>query len=201
MSERTRKIVWAFLAAASFLLFYVLPNRLTAHSGATNVQFDFERHIPLVPETVVAYLAIFPYVILSFYNIQNYRQFRNAVFAIFVIGFVSGIIFFIFPSTMARPLVLEDNPFSWVLGTLHELDRPYNLFPSLHVSFSVLTALIKTRIAQRLKFFHWGAAALISISTLFVKQHALVDIAGGIIVAVLAFSVFIVLEKNFSRGR
>lgn len=73
-------------------------------------------------------------------------------------------------------------------------DKPGNTFPSLHVATTVLGAL-------RLRHRRGGAlwllwAALISVSTLTVKQHFLVDVLGGLAVA---FAVHAVVFRKAAR--
>ena len=199
MGERGKKLLWSLLTASTFLIWYVLPNRTSPLREAVNVQFGFEHYIPFIPAAVIFYLAFFPYV-LSLWRIKNYGQYLNLMRAIAVLGAISGIIYLIFPSTMPRPPAPSGDIFGLALGLFQTADLPYNLFPSLHVSFAILTALVKIYLAPRTRLWNWVAAGLIVLSTLLVKQHAVVDVVGGAIVAMLAFRYFIICEDRRQKS-
>ena len=76
----------------------------------------------------------------------------------------------------------------WAVGQLRVFDAPTSCFPSLHVGVAAIGALSVMRApslrAPRLftaVVVVW--AALVCISTVTVKQHYLVDVAGGLAVA------------------
>ena len=59
----------------------------------------------------------------------------------------------------------------------------HNWFPSLHVALSTTAVLVLWRAWGRVPWGMIGWAAAISLSTLFVHQHHLADIAGGVLLA------------------
>jgi membrane-associated phospholipid phosphatase len=74
-----------------------------------------------------------------------------------------------------------------VLRLLYSMDLPHNLMPSLHVSWSALF-VISLRSASpawlRRAFEAWFVALCTSV--LLVHQHHVLDVAGGILVALAA---------------
>jgi len=87
--------------------------------------------------------------------------------------------------------VIGEGFFAWSLQFIYHFDRPYNCFPSLHVGYAVLAALTCYRIHRG-----WGIAALvyaalIGISTLYTKQHYIVDVVAGALLAYVAYLVFL----------
>jgi membrane-associated phospholipid phosphatase len=80
-------------------------------------------------------------------------------------------------------------PSPWAVALLYRLDPPLNLFPSLHLSIGALAALGAWK-AKR----SYGAAAgvgvaLIAASICTVKQHFVLDLAGGAVLAALVYAV------------
>jgi membrane-associated phospholipid phosphatase len=62
-----------------------------------------------------------------------------------------------------------------------------NAFPSLHVSLTILAVLFVFA-----RSWKWGVrllplGVLIILSTLFIKQHAVVDVIGGLLLAWVVF--------------
>ena len=70
----------------------------------------------------------------------------------------------------------------WMLGLFQKTCKPYGNFPSMHVGLSVpVIAIIFMALGPALGFIAliWGT--LIALSTLFTKQHYILDILAGIL--------------------
>jgi membrane-associated phospholipid phosphatase len=92
---------------------------------------------------------------------------------------------------MPRPEVDSVSGFTgWLFKILRGADRPNNVFPSLHVSAVVLISIINAHHFPKSKWLGVLAVLAVSASTLFVKQHAVVDILGGIIFGFGAYYIF-----------
>lgn len=75
----------------------------------------------------------------------------------------------------------HDSQVSNVYELLDLLNLSSNYFPSLHVSFSFSCAyLLGARKTAAVRLFFWVWAALVSIATLLLHQHYLIDVVGGI---------------------
>jgi membrane-associated phospholipid phosphatase len=74
-------------------------------------------------------------------------------------------------------------------ASLYQHDLPYCALPSLHVAYSVYCAYWSAHLFPAAAPFFIAFSALIIVSTLFVKQHVLADVAGGMTVAALSLAV------------
>ncbi|WP_258166273.1 phosphatase PAP2 family protein [Paenibacillus sp. PCH8] len=82
-------------------------------------------------------------------------------------------------------------------------DAPYNCFPSVHCLTSYLLFIIINRHLnfKPLARISWSVWLwLIIASTVFVKQHSLLDVAGGIIFAEAAYWAVHVFAVRFSQA-
>jgi membrane-associated phospholipid phosphatase len=72
------------------------------------------------------------------------------------------------------------------------MDTRYNAFPSLHVANPWMVALLcfRERGFSPRSLLLAFVAVLISIATLLVKQHYLLDVLAGMLLAVFTFLVF-----------
>lgn len=105
------------------------------------------------------------------------------------------LIYILFPNCQElRPLTFErDNIFTRFLAGFYQFDTNTNVCPSIHVIGSVAVMLA----AWNSKHFSkpgWriifcAAAFLISISTVFLKQHSLLDIFAAIPICVITAAV------------
>jgi membrane-associated phospholipid phosphatase len=80
----------------------------------------------------------------------------------------------------------------------YSLDSPYNCFPSLHVANSFISALACYRVHLTLGLAAAVWASLIGASTLLTKQHYVVDVVAGVLMAALAYFLFL---RSYARDR
>ena len=101
--------------------------------------------------------------------------------------------FFVFvPTTNVRPEVTGISFADNLMRMLYSIDQPPNLFPSIHclVSwFCFIGIKDRTDIPVWYKSFSCVFAILIFISTQVTKQHYLIDIAGGVLLAEVTFRI------------
>lgn len=89
------------------------------------------------------------------------------------------------------------NIFITMLSGIYSIDTATNVFPSIHV-FNSVAALIAIRRNERLRRIIWLQwctfilTVLICLSTVFLKQHSVMDIFGGLILnGVMYFIVYV----------
>ena len=79
---------------------------------------------------------------------------------------------------------------------------PTNLFPSIHclVSWFCAIGLRGTRVSTWYKVFSYAFAIAVCISTQLTKQHYIVDVFGGILLAEISLLIgeYFVRRKNFT---
>ena len=118
---------------------------------------------------------------------RRYMQFLAITF------FLSELIWILVPNGQdLRPAVMpRDNLFTALISALYRIDTNTNVFPSVHVVGAVGAALAvwDSHSLRHRKMLRWGVvvlAALICVSTLFVKQHAILDVVSGLMLSLLA---------------
>jgi membrane-associated phospholipid phosphatase len=112
---------------------------------------------------------------------------------------VAYVCFLLYPTAAPRPAKVTGEGFAiWGLQFLYSSDPPYNCFPSLHVAHSVVSALMCHRINRRVGFIAFTCAALVAVSTLFTKQHYVLDVVAGALMACAAHLFFF---RDVSRER
>ncbi len=159
-------------------------------------QTPWDARIPFVPEMIFAYLLFFPYVVVAAFAAERSR-FLTIVVAALLACLVGWTCFLVFPASLTRPDPASvGSPLLRTLFTyLHAIDDSHNTFPSLHVAVTWIAVFS----FQGTRTFWPGLvlAALISCSTLLVKQHTLVDVGGGM---VIAFSALIAAASITARA-
>ncbi|MDO7904793.1 phosphatase PAP2 family protein [Paenibacillus sp. JX-17] len=203
-STKSAWISLLWLAAVPLLnIFYGVLNRLKDHVYSFAISLD--QMLPFVPFFIIFYALWYPFVTaaliaLAFKNRNVYFQTLIGLCGGLVISYIC---FALFQSTIERPNIAnEKGLLYWMVDFIYSTDRPYNCFPSIHVLSSYLI-LRGTSVFGSMK---WAIASMIStliiVSTLLVKQHVLVDVAGGILVGEVCFRLAgVVLHLSSSRGQ
>ena len=198
MTEKRIRIIPAYAAAPLLCLclahaaVWLGTKAVADYSRARDVTLAIDALIPLRPEWVVIYSATFLFWIMGLYVISRQDEERCCRFVAGVIfaELICCFIFIAFPSCITRPEIEPDGVFTWALSIVYALDTPTNCFPSMHCLLSWLVfrqALRSPRAKPGYKLFCGVFTALVCLSTLFVKQHAVADVAGGLIFGELAF--------------
>ena len=111
----------------------------------------------------------------------------------------SCVIFAVFPVYVPRPYAVPDTFAGGLVSFTYSTDRPVCGFPSLHVSMSLLTALIVLRERRFVGAVAMVFCALTSVAVLFVKQHVVADVAGGLAIAGACYGLYLWLVGAVER--
>lgn len=151
--------------------------------------------IPFCEVFLIPYLFWFAYLIgIHVYTFFcDRRAFQNLMRFIILSYTIGLVIFFAYPNCqLLRPSVFpRDNMLTQFMASFYRFDTHTNVFPSLHVvgSMAVWYAARDTSLFENRNwrlFFHLSTL-LISVSTVFLKQHSALDLMGGVVVSVVSY--------------
>lgn len=158
--------------------------------------------IPFKPSWAWVYLLYYPacFIPLCFKRMWNSSEEFLRTLAGFYLQFLFCFAFFIFfPAVMLRPEISPAGFHERILLWVYQIDRPYNIFPSLHVANLVYVLCLVIAWGKK---WAWGAygflTVLISLSTMIVRQHYLLDVLSGILVGWGAY--FLAFKKPAKFG-
>ena len=153
-----------------------------------NIESFLDRMIPFVPMSAVIYLGCYLFWIVNYILIA--RQEKREVCQFFAADFLSRavcfVIYLLFPTTNTRPVVEPDGFWNQVMLLIYEVDAADNLFPSIHCLVSWF-CYIGVRGNAKIPAWYQNVscllALLVCVSTVTTKQHVLVDVFGGVLLA------------------
>jgi len=179
-----------FLALVPFYIF--IPVLLPAATRYAP-ELTIDRALPLTPSWALVYGALYLFLILlPIFVVRQDEQIRRTVLAYLLIWSSAYVCFVVYPTAAPRPALVAGEGFAvWGLRALYSSDPPYNLFPSLHVAHSLVSALTCYRVHRRVGIVAIICAALVAVSTLLTKQHYLLDVIAGALLAVVAYLMFL----------
>lgn len=176
------------LAAASFVVFTLLYG-VTSEIGHSlypkyRLYFAWESRIPLIPAAAVAYLSVGLMIVPILRAFPTFSKLWPVAVTLAAQQSVAAAIFLLFPLEGGYG---KDPPGTGLWGGIWELSNTmalsHNWFPSLHVALSSTAVLVLWRAWGSVPWGMVAWAAAVSLSTLFVHQHHLADIAGGVMLA------------------
>lgn len=154
-------------------------------------ELTLDRAIPLQPGWMIAYGSIWIFAFLPVFVVRQPALTRRAMLAALTVIAIAYVGFLLYPTVLPRSEMVGEGFFARSLEVNYSLDPPYNCFPSLHVAWAFVAALTCYRVHRGVGFVALSWAAIIGISTLFTKQHYVIDVIGGIAIAFAAYLLFL----------
>lgn len=159
-----------------------------------NIESPMDRMIPFLPPFAFVYLGCYVFWIVNYILIA--RLDKKSVCRFFAADFLSRVvcmvIYLAFPTTNIRPQVDDGSFWGQVMTFLYSIDAADNLFPSIHCLVSWF-CYIGLRGRKEVPRWYRGAscfiAVLVFISTLTTKQHVIIDVAGGVLLAEVCYAI------------
>lgn len=173
-------------------IFYGILNHGGANVGS--LMIDLDEKIPFVPAFIIPYLIWYPFIIgmLIVFLVKKRIVYYRTLLALCSGLIMCYITFHLFQTTVPRPTIDGHGVLYSLVRLVYQTDGPYNCFPSIHVLTSYLMLKGMSDCPNMLRtsrilviITSWS----ITISTVFVKQHVLLDIAGAIFLAEMLYFV------------
>lgn len=177
--------VLALLLPLEFLMFAVQDFRKALGHTFFSPETPWDKHIPFWPDWVWPYWLYFLLLGLCVWIPRNRRELASLVGGYMFNHLVGFGIFFTFPSAIERIEITCDSLSCNMVGALYLLDPGYGVFPSLHVAMSVYLTRVCFTVGHRLRWLVGVLGGAIILSTIFVKQHYLVDVPAGALLGYL----------------
>lgn len=171
------------------------------------VSCSLDGRIPFCEWFLFPYLFWFLYMVgmhlyTLLYDIEAFRKLMKFIMISFS---VTILIYLLFPTCQElRPTAFErDNALTRFMRGFYQFDTNTNVCPSLHVTGS-LAVMFTAFHCKRLQGLKWKlgfgiTAFLICVSTVFLKQHSVVDVAAAIPISLIAYGICF-LQRKGRRG-
>jgi len=201
-SEKTEKRVLFVFVVGYFVGGYLLINWINQfRAHYFDVSFSFEWSIPFVPIFILGYALVYGTMILLYFVLDDMQDFRRTVVACVLTTTVHYILFLLIPVRCdLRPDLSMATGFGIGLTKFYYIiDKPYNLFPSLHVAYPMLATILSWRHHRIMRIVFAIMTLIIAASVILVKQHYVMDVVVGAIGAAVFYKLVTATEKKWSR--
>lgn len=185
-----KHFIWISMYGFCQIWFTILEKRLVPKYYMYSVIDSF---IPFLSIFILPYLFWFIYmgigfVYLGIYSKQDYFKLCKFIFGGMCVCYI---IYMIFPNAQnLRPIITSNDIFSNMVKEIYATDTPTNVAPSIHVfnSIAVHTCLFNCpRLSKKnlLRTASFVCMSLICASTVFIKQHSIMDVMYGILLGLV----------------
>lgn len=197
---RSRKLFPALI----YIIWFVLLEQCIPGNGQYIVIHSFvDDYIPFCEYFLIPYYFWFPLMgfVFAYFLLTSEKDFDYVCKLIIGGMLVALFIYTIFPNGQnLRPDIneLPDNVFGRLCAGLYKTDTPTNVCPSIHVynSFAAYIVVSKSKHFKNnfaVKAFFMAMAILISLSTMFLKQHSFIDV---VVALLLLYFMYNIVYKN-----
>lgn len=178
----TQNILLTIVLFISGFLYLPLNRRKAVYYWKTK----FDNKVPLIRLFIIPYIFLLPLEIFAFFALFNTPLYPRFAITYTVVRIFASIFWYYFPNGVKRSAVPGNDLLSKVINYIYNHDGETNGFPSGHVFGSLILCHFLS-----ILYGPWWyiIGILISLSTVFVKQHYVVDIAGGIIWAIAGITI------------
>ncbi len=165
---------------------------------------DIDNYIPFL--SIFIYPYIFWYVMLTLvpYTLYNYnkKSFNRYYLTIAISIILVAIIYVLYPTTMNRPLLEVNSLSTFITELIYKADTPIrNCLPSMHclISFVFIYSSLDTKELPIIhKILIVTLSTLVILSTVFIKQHVLIDVITAFIISLVLY-LFVSINKNLKN--
>lgn len=198
------KHAWVLLYCPVYIIwFFLLEKNVTKNYYIIHSSFD--DYIPFIEYFIIPYLLWFLFIaVTAAYLFLKDTQGFYKMAAFLAIGMTAFLLIStFFPNGVnLRPETFErDNIFVTLVKHLYRVDTSTNVLPSIHVfnSLGAYVAITHNKKLVQNKIIHFSAFLLtvsIIASTLFLKQHSIIDVASGFALAAITYLVVYAREPK-----
>ena len=203
--ELARKAKYVILFIIIHMCFYTLLQHAFPNSEYSFYS-SLDELIPFIPDFIWIYHTLIPAIVFTTIVLLRKKTCFFTAYTACLFASASLFTFYIlFPAHYPRGGLIEEITISeWLVNWTRILDKANNTFPSSHVTFSWLMFLsvvnCKTLKSHKIiKSFYLIWALTIAVSTLVLKQHFIVDVASGIILASLSYHFGAKIVENHQK--
>lgn len=207
--HKYKHALWLLYLPVYLIIFNLAENQITSQYWVSYTPLD--DRIPFIEEFVIPYILWFPAIwstgiFLLFFDPDAFKRYVWCI----IIGYsISLAVFFVFPNGQnLRPGSFRNTSvFTDMVQTFYNYDTNTNVLPSMHVigASAVTFAVFDSGKLRK----PWLCAAsivltiLIDLSTVFIKQHSILDVWAGLAVSVVVYVIvyIIIKKKQFKKAK
>ena len=168
-----------WLALYCFVVFLGVPR------DAVETWGRWDAALPVVPWTEAVYVLTYPFVAATPLVARSRSDLRWFVTRGWLAMACIGPLWLLLPLIATAKPVAGEGLFPALMAWERAWDRPVTAFPSFHVTWAVLAAVVYARRWRASAWLWWTLAAGIAVSCVTTGMHGAVDVLAGLVAAAI----------------
>ncbi|MDR0839523.1 MAG: hypothetical protein LBN99_07810 [Oscillospiraceae bacterium] len=205
--KENRHVYWTLAVLASIAAFFIFE-RLVVRDTYYVAHVAIDDKIPFIPAFVVPYCMWYPALLCIglHHMIREPEAFRRYAWALSLSILLPLAFCAVFPNGQDMRPALEhpDTLFTKVIAGLYAADTNTNVLPSMHVTglAAIIFAVFDSKYTRKARYIVPSliVCALIAVSTVFIKQHSMLDIYWGLVTSAVIYVIVYVVIKRFQNA-
>ncbi len=182
-----------FITLASFFGYMLTNRRKYKYEFATSI----DQKIKISPNFIYAYILLYPLVVFTFIILSSSIHYKDFLWTTLICNVLATLCWYFFPNGLKRNKLKGKTTTERLLNFIYAIDGDTNGFPSMHVFLSTISSYYLCLNFSSFIVPIVTVCTLIAISTVYVKQHYIIDIAGGVIIGFLSITIVSLLSLNW----
>lgn len=202
--KNIKKDIMALCLMLSIPLLNILYTLLNhGERGAYSLMTDIDRGIPFLKIFIIPYVAWYLFLFCTFvyFCLKDRLTYYKTLLSLNLGLLICYAVYLFYQTTVPRPLLVGEDILTKLVAWVYAADQPFNCFPSIHslTSYLMFKGIRHSNIRnKRNQLIISSIAFTIILSTLFVKQHVILDAIAAIFLGEVLFNL---ISTIFERQR
>ena len=178
-----------FFLILSQLLYFPINQNM---GGGITTYLPIDSYISLSPIWAIPYLLSILWWVgaLIWATIKmEYMRFVHFSLCLSLTILISYLVYILFPTYVDRPKIVDQDFLSQLVLFIYGNDRPYNALPSGHTYTTLIISIFWYYWLPKQRYLWIGIAIVVILSTLFTKQHAVLDLITASILVFICYKI------------
>lgn len=197
------------LVLAYFFIYMIWFTYLerTVTTDFTPVYSRLDDYIPFMEIFFIPYFLwfFFIFITVAYFFLTSKQDFYKCCAYLFIGMTICLIIYTIWPNGHNLRVDIDtlgrSNVFTRALARLYSIDTSTNVFPSIHAynSIGAMIAIHRSKSLRHIKWIQISSFILtvsICMSTVFLKQHSILDVFGAIILSIIMYTFIYLPDRS-----
>ncbi len=186
MKENAKKVLLLLLVVALNSAGYKAAQ--VFRPTGTLLAIWIDSSIPYISYFVVPY-ALYVFVVLLAFVVcwKDYKLYKTMALSMATAIAIAIVIYMTFQTAVVRTNIEGTDIFNQGVKIVYQIDAPLNSFPSLHVAIPTIATMFIFLRNKKIGLATTPIAILIILSTVFIKQHVVLDVLGGLALSLCIF--------------
>lgn len=187
------------------ILFFLISLQLLYFPINQNVQGGISTYLPIDTYITLSPIWAIPYLLSILWWVgalvwatfkMEYLRYVHLSLCLSITILISYMVYLLFPTYVDRPIIVNQDLLSQLVMFIYGSDRPYNALPSGHTYTTLIISIFWFNWLPKQRYLWVAIAIVVILSTLFTKQHAILDLITASILAFICYKISEYLVKK-----